>query len=88
MESMACGTPCVAFDQGGVPDLIDHKVCGYLAKPYETEDLARGIVWILEDQDRYESIAVQSRKKIERGFAIETIAERHLTLYTELLQLS
>jgi glycosyltransferase involved in cell wall biosynthesis len=88
MESMACGTPCVAFDQGGVPDLIDHKVCGYLAKPYKTEDLAQGILWILEDQDRYKSIVAQSRKKIEREFAIEMIAEKHRTLYTELLHKS
>jgi len=88
MEAMACGTPCVAFDQGGVPDLIDHKVCGYLAKPYETEDLARGVLWILEDQDRCNSIAAEARDKIEREFAIEKIAARHLALYAELLHQS
>lgn len=86
MEAMACGTPCVAFDQGGVPDLIDHKVCGYLARPYEPEDLARGILWILEDQDRYKAIADQSRNKIEREFAMEAVAKRHTDLYSELLQ--
>ena len=88
MEAMACGTPCVAFNQGGVPDLIDHKVCGYLAEPYEPEDLARGILWILENQDRYKSIVAQSRKKIEREFAVELVAERHMSLYSELLQQS
>jgi glycosyltransferase involved in cell wall biosynthesis len=49
MEAMSCGTPCVAFNQGGVPDLIDHQHNGYLATPFESADLARGIAWILED---------------------------------------
>ena len=86
MEAMACATPCVAFDQGGVPDLIDHKVCGYLARPYEPEDLACGILWVLEDQDRYKTLADQSRNKIEREFAIQSVAKRHTDLYSELLQ--
>lgn len=43
MESMACGTPAVAFKVGGIPELISHKQNGYLAQCYDTADLARGI---------------------------------------------
>ena len=47
LESLACGTPCVGFDVGGLRDTILHKRTGYLAQPYSSIDLATGIVWIL-----------------------------------------
>ena len=41
VEASACGTPTVAFNIGGMPDLIEHQVSGYLAIPYEIRDLAK-----------------------------------------------
>jgi glycosyltransferase involved in cell wall biosynthesis len=52
MEAIACGTPCVAFNIGGMPDMIDHQKNGYLAQAYRIEDLAQGINWVLENQER------------------------------------
>jgi glycosyltransferase involved in cell wall biosynthesis len=48
VEAHACGTPVVAFDIGGLPDIVEHQKTGYLAKAFDTEDLARGILWVLE----------------------------------------
>jgi glycosyltransferase involved in cell wall biosynthesis len=53
LEATACGIPSVAFNIGGMPDLIDHEKNGYLAKPFEIRDLAQGIAWILEEEERY-----------------------------------
>ena len=47
VEASACGLPAVAFDVGGMPDLIDHRRTGYLAAPYDADDLAEGIDWVL-----------------------------------------
>lgn len=47
-EATACGVPCVAFDTGGLPDMITHKKTGYLARPFDEMDLAQGIKWVLE----------------------------------------
>jgi glycosyltransferase involved in cell wall biosynthesis len=85
MEAMACGTPCVAFHQGGVPDLIEHQQNGFLAYPFEPVDLARGIAWILEDESRRKELSCNSRKKIENEYAIEKVAERYAHLYEEIL---
>lgn len=48
-ESLACGTPAAGFNVGGIPDLIEHKINGYLARYQDTDDLAEGILWILNN---------------------------------------
>jgi glycosyltransferase involved in cell wall biosynthesis len=85
MEAMACGTPCVAFNIGGVSDLIDHRQNGYLAQPFDPEDLARGITYVLEDAGHGNKLAVRARQKVVLEFALEKIADRHMALYREIL---
>jgi glycosyltransferase involved in cell wall biosynthesis len=85
MESLACGTPCVAFDIGGMPDMIEHEVNGYLVKPYEVDDFARGIAWVLEDQRRLQELSRKARQRVETSFSIESVARRYVSLYHEIL---
>lgn len=85
VEAAACGTPCVGFNVGGLSDAIAHLETGYLAKPYEPEDLARGIAWVLADELRWQSLSCQARTKVEREFTIETQAKKYLKLFEEIL---
>ena len=50
LESLRCGTPVVAFNTGGIPDLIEHKENGYLAQYKDAKDLAAGIKYCLGNQ--------------------------------------
>lgn len=84
-EAMACGTPVVAFGATGLLDIVEHRQTGYLAQAYEAEDLARGIAWILEDDDRRDKLAHQARQRVEAHFTLERQAQRYIDLYTELL---
>ncbi len=84
-EAMACGTPVVAFDATGPRDIVDHKINGYLAKPFEPEDLANGIKWVLEDEPRRKVLAQRAREKAEQEFASEKAAGRYVQLYDEIL---
>ena len=84
MESLACGTPCVAFDIGGMCDMIEHQQNGYLAKPFDVEDLARGIAWVLEDEERLRKLGVNGRKKVDAEFTLQIQAHNYLSLYQEL----
>ncbi|MEG4272926.1 MULTISPECIES: glycosyltransferase family 4 protein [unclassified Microcoleus] len=88
MEALACGIPCAAFNIGGLPDLIEHCSNGYLAKPYETEDLARGIAWVLEDPNRYQKLCARARQKVEQEFTLDIQARRYLSLFSELASAS
>jgi glycosyltransferase involved in cell wall biosynthesis len=84
LEAMACGTPCVAFEVGGLPDLIEHERTGYLAHPFDIQDLCHGISWVLADETRRLSLSRAAREKIVTGFALEQVAGRYLELYREL----
>jgi glycosyltransferase involved in cell wall biosynthesis len=85
MEALACGTPCVGFSIGGLPDMVIHEHNGYLARPYESADLSRGIAWVLENKERRLSLSENARLKAETSFNIRDIAGKHLALYKELL---
>lgn len=85
IESLACGTPVVAFNVGGMPDMIDHKKNGYLAKYKDVEDLSQGINWILGDENHRKKLAEAARNKAEREYLLEVQARRYIELYEELI---
>ena len=84
LESLACGTPCTAFEIGGMPDLIEHQQNGYLARPYLPEDLASGINWILAENKRSKQLAINSRTKILKDFNLELQTKKYLGLFDDL----
>jgi glycosyltransferase involved in cell wall biosynthesis len=84
-EAFACGTPAVAFDATGPKDIINHQENGYLANPYEPEDLANGISWVLADDDRHMKLSHNARKKAELRFSLDLQVKRYLKLYCELV---
>jgi glycosyltransferase involved in cell wall biosynthesis len=86
MEAMACGVPCVAFDIGGMPDMIEHRKTGYLARPYEPEDLAEGMSWIMTDIGRKHELSTSCRRKVIDNFSESRIANRYISLYKDILK--
>lgn len=85
LESMSCQTPVVAFDIGGNPDIVEHKQNGYLAKPYDVEDLALGLSFCLDDTITT-NLSENARNKIVKNFNINDITNRYINLYKGLLQ--
>ena len=84
LEALFCGTPCVAFRIGGIPDLIEHQQNGYLARPFFPEDLAKGIDWILNDAKRSQRLASNSRAKAIAQFSIDSQAQKYLQIFNNL----
>lgn len=72
-ECMACGTPVVAFNNGGIADIIDHKQNGYLAKIKDTKDWVSGVKYVLENVDNF-----SPRDKIVKNFSYDRIAEKFM----------
>ncbi|WP_428656249.1 glycosyltransferase family 4 protein [Runella sp.] len=84
IEAMACGTPVVGFDSGGIAEQIEHLQTGYVAKLYSSEDLAKGIRFVLEDAD-YEQIAQKNLHVIYQRNRYETVAKQYLAVYKKLV---
>ncbi len=83
MESMACSTPVVAFDVGGISDMVEHKINGYLAKPFDVNDLCSGIDYILKNKDK--GLGINARSKIIENYSYDKIAKQYIELYRKLL---
>lgn len=83
MEAMACGVPCVGFNVGGIPEMIGHKVTGYVAEYKSAEDFADGIAWVL-DRTRFEQLSKTSRQKVIDNYSEDKVAEQYLRLYQSL----
>lgn len=84
-EAMACGCPVVAFGTTGLLDIVDHLENGYLARPFESSDLARGIQWVLEDEGRYKKLCAAARQKAEKEYDLQKVASQYKYLYLNLM---
>jgi len=82
-EALSCGTPVIAFNTCGLPDIVDHKVTGYLAAAFEIEDLAKGIEWVLADAERYSLLCANSRKKAVECFDYSVVAGDYKCVYED-----
>lgn len=82
MEAMACGVPCVGFNTGGIPEMIDHKENGYVAQYKNADDLAQGISWVLNESD-YDSLSKHAVSKVLANYSQRTVALKYINVYTE-----
>jgi len=86
LESIACGTPAVAFGVGGVLDLVRPGITGYLAEPENAQDLRNGIVQLLEDEPLRNTMGQQGREIVLKEYTLELCVQRYVELYRQLLQ--
>lgn len=85
-ESMACGTPMISFNIGGVPDLVRPGVTGYLAEPEDAADLSSGIMKLLDDDVLREQLGKNCRKIALEEYPLHLQASRYADLYDQILQ--
>jgi glycosyltransferase involved in cell wall biosynthesis len=85
LESVACGTPVVAFSVGGVPDVVRHGVTGYLAEPENSTDLCNGIIELLEDEQKRSYMSQKGSAIAQKEYELGLQVQRHIELYQQVL---
>jgi glycosyltransferase involved in cell wall biosynthesis len=85
LEALACGTPCVGSQVGGIPDVIRPEV-GQLTPPGDPDQLADAIIGLLKDEARWEDMHQRAHDYVASRFSWQKITSDLLVLYRELMQ--
>jgi len=85
MEAQTCGRPVTAFDIGGLPDIVEHHVTGYLARPFDVDDLAQGIIECLGDAAGEQVWGRQAASRAQATWSPSIVVPRYLETYAGLL---
>lgn len=85
MESLACGTPVVGFNTGGIPEMVGHGKEGFIAAQGDSMGLANGISTVLMGETALPDYRKAARAKVELHYSNDRVAERYIALYQEVL---
>lgn len=83
-EAQACGTPVVAFNCTGLTDVVEHQHTGYLAKAYDSVDMAAGLQWILENPAECERLGKSARLRAESLWSEKVVVDLFYRIYKNL----
>jgi len=78
IEASCCGIPVVAFNVGGLPDIVEDRVTGRLAVPFDTSELASAVAWVLEDEARKEALGRRARDLAVARFDAGIVIDAYL----------
>ncbi|MEC9091520.1 MAG: glycosyltransferase, partial [Planctomycetota bacterium] len=84
LESLACGTPVVGFDTGGISEFVQQGTTGLLAKVDDAASLAKQIVWLAQRSDLQTEFGLNGRDLILREFELKKQTRKYLQLYDDL----
>jgi glycosyltransferase involved in cell wall biosynthesis len=88
LEAHACGTPVVAFRTGGLVGIVEDRITGALAEPFDSASLAKAIGWVLEDPQRRRQLGAAARLRAQRLWDPARIAGLYAEVYREALETS
>jgi len=84
LEAMACGVPVVASRVGGLPEVIEHGVSGFLHDEHDLDAMADSAVEVLSDPELHQRISTAGLAAVHTRFCAEEIVPRYETFYREL----
>ena len=85
MEAAACAVPAVATAVGGVPELVEDGVTGFLASPGDADAVAQRLRSVLRDREFARRMGAAARRRVRERFSLRRQADGLLSLWTEVL---
>src|SRR6056297_174727 len=84
LESMGCATPVLAFDVGGISEIISHDINGRLSPAGDSRHMGESIISLSLSADRRQQMGEKARQRIEAAYTSRGQAESYRDLYQEL----
>ncbi|MGH9372089.1 MAG: glycosyltransferase, partial [Vicinamibacterales bacterium] len=81
LEAMACGVPVVASDVGGLPEVIEHGLTGFLHTPGDLDGMASSALRLLEDDALHQQVARASRQRVLEFFCVNRVVPMYERFY-------
>ena len=88
LEAMACGVPVVASRVGGLPEVIEHGVSGFLHPEDNLQAMADSGVRLLTDKGLHDRITAGGLKAVHEKFCVDAVVPEYEGLYREVLESS
>jgi N-acetyl-alpha-D-glucosaminyl L-malate synthase BshA len=86
LEAMACEVPVIGTNSGGMPDVVEDGVDGYLVEPRDVGSAARHAIDILSREDRGREMGIRAREDARRRFCAEDVIPRYEAYYQQVLE--
>jgi len=80
-EAMSCGVPVIASRVGGLSELIEDGVCGYLVPPRDSDALAAKVIDLLSNPEKCQMFGKAGRRRAVERFNIISTAGQYYELY-------
>jgi N-acetyl-alpha-D-glucosaminyl L-malate synthase BshA len=85
LEAMACEVPVIASNVGGLPEVIEHNISGFLHPPDDLDGMAANAIAVLSDADRHRAVTEAARRRVHELFCEERVVPMYESLYTDVL---
>jgi N-acetyl-alpha-D-glucosaminyl L-malate synthase BshA len=86
LEAMACEVPVVASRVGGLPEVVEHGVAGFLCEPEDTEGMAKASTALLTDPALHETFAQAGLARVRRHFCAGKVVPQYEAYYQEVMR--
>ncbi|MEK4223244.1 N-acetyl-alpha-D-glucosaminyl L-malate synthase BshA [Bacillus sp. FSL W8-0116] len=86
LEAMACGVPCIGTNVGGIPEVIQNGVNGFICEPGDLADIVQKSLYLLENSEIHRQFSERSVLTVKQKFYSQKIVNRYESIYLSLLQ--
>jgi N-acetyl-alpha-D-glucosaminyl L-malate synthase BshA len=87
LEGLSCGLPVVATNVGGIPEILQDGVNGFLVEPKHPEDIADKLLCLISDMNLRSRLGIEARKTIEKKYTAEKVVFQYEEIYKKLNKL-
>ena len=88
MEALGCGLPTIAFNVGGVPEMVRQELTGLLVSPFDVSEFVHKVIQLSNLPDTLRKMSAACRTVAENEYGIELMADRYLSIYDEIRRTS